>query len=304
MKPITVVGSYNVGLTMRVSHLPREGETVLGNGYSEAPGGKGSNQAIAARRLGAKVNFVGCVGTDRFGDDALGLWTREGVGVEFVKRSPAHTGVGFVLVDGTGANAIAVDPGANFELTAADVKRAAPAIYESGALLTQLEISPRTVDAATRAAKARNLKVILNPAPSSGARGADLKAVDILTPNEQEFEELSGTKDLEVGGRRLLLMGPSAVVVTRGRKGAHVFNGGKSYSVPAPPVKVVDTTGAGDAFNGALAVALLEGEPLRQAVAFANQAGALSVTEREVVPSLPTRSRLERFRRQKSPRTS
>lgn len=297
MKPITVVGSYLTGLTMNVEHLPRPGETLVGSGYSEGPGGKGSNQAIAARRLGGRVNFVGCVGEDRYGDYALELWRREGVSTEFVRRSKLSTGLGFVIVDATGANAITIDPGANSDLSPFDAQRAQRAISKSGVLLLQLEIPRETALAAAKIAKASGATVILNPAPAAKGVNLDLRDVDILTPNEQEFKEMTGTDDLEAGAGKLLSAGPWAVVTTLGHRGAQVVTGADSYSVPAPRVKAVDTTGAGDAFNGALAVALSEGEKLRQAVTFANCAGALCVTKREVIPSLPTRAELEEFRR-------
>lgn len=297
MKPIAVVGSYNTGLMMRVDRLPREGETLMGNGYSEGPGGKGSNQAVAARRLGAKVNFVGCVGKDRFGDAAFELWRNEGVDAEFVRRSTTHTGIGFVTVDSNGANAITIDAGANLELSPEDVKRAGRALADCGVLLLQLEVPGVTVKAAAALAKSHEATVVLNPAPALKADELDFTAVDVLTPNEQEFRALTGTDDLQVGAKRLLASGTKAVVVTLGGRGAKVITLKDSYEVPAPKVKAIDTTGAGDAFNGALAVALSEGESLRQAVTFSNYAGALTVTRREVIAALPTRREVEEFRR-------
>ena len=295
MKPVTVVGSYLTGLTMRVGRLPRPGETVVGDRYSEVPGGKGSNQAIAARRLGARVHFVGCIGSDGRGDAAMELWRSEGVDAELVRRSSTPTGLGFVMVDGAGANAIAIDPGANGELAPGDVERAGAVISGSGLVLLQLEVSARTMEAAAKRAREFGAKVILNPAPAVPAEEILLEDVDIVTPNEEEFRVLAGTEDVEAGAKKILSRGPKAVVVTLGARGAKVVTADDSYSVPAPVVKAVDTTGAGDAFNGALAVALSEGEPLRQAVRFANYAGALSVTKPEVVASLPRRSELDEF---------
>jgi ribokinase len=295
VKPITVVGSYLTGLTMRVERLPRSGETVVGSSYAEVPGGKGSNQAIAARRLGARVHFVGCIGNDVRGDSAMAMWMSEGVGAGMVKRAPRPTGLGFVIVDGEGANAIAIDPGANLDLDAADVEKADQIIGGSGVVLLQLEIHHRTAEAGARIAKAHGAKVILNPAPAMEAKDLVLSDVDIVTPNEAEFRVLAGSEDIDYGARKILEMGPRAVVVTLGARGARVVTPEDSYSVPAPAVRAVDTTGAGDAFNGALAVALSEGEPLRQAVKFASYAGALSVTRPEVVASLPRRRELDEF---------
>lgn len=297
MKPVTVVGSYLTGLTMKVGKLPLTGETVLGSGYVEVPGGKGSNQAIAARRLGARVNFVGCVGADARGDRAVELWSKEGISLENVKRSTTPTGLGFVMVDGAGSNAIAIDPGANLDLKESDVEKAAGALSGSSVVLLQLEVMRATVEAAARRAKGAGATVVLNPAPAMAASELPLKDVDIVTPNEGEFRALAGTDDVEAGAKRILAMGPRAVVVTLGERGAKVVTPGDSYAVPAPSVRTIDSTGAGDAFNGALAVALSEGEPLRQAVRFANYAGALCVTKPEVVASLPRRPEVDEFLR-------
>lgn len=297
MKPVVVVGSYNVGLTIRTNQIPSKGETVLGEGYSEGPGGKGSNQAIAAARLGAKVRFVGSIGKDKYADEALELWKSEGVSADSVKRVGAHTGLAFIVVDERGVNAITVDAGANSLLAPQDVEGAVDTIRGCGMLLTQLEIPHKTACTATRLAKSVGATVIMNPAPARGAAELDLSSVDILTPNETEFAVLAGTTDFEGGARALLKRGPGAVIVTLGERGAHVVTERDSFLVPAPGVRVVDETGAGDAFNGALAVALCEGEPLATAVRFANCAGALTVTRREVVPALPTRRELDEFLR-------
>jgi ribokinase len=296
VKPIVVVGSYLTGVMMKVTRLPTTGETVVGSGYQRVPGGKGSNQAVAARRLGGKVSIIACVGSDEDGDRALTMWQREGVEAGLVRRTPKHTGVGFVIIDSEGANAIAVDPDASWDLAPSDIDRAEAAIGRAGVMLVQLEVPMATVAAAKRKAKERGLTVILNPAPAAGG-DLDLSGVDVLTPNEEEFRELTGGADFEQGARRLLARGAKAVVVTLGERGARVLTGDDSYSVPAPRVKVVDSTGAGDAFNGALAVALSEGEPLRQAVRFANYAGALCATKPEVVAALPRRAEVDEFLR-------
>ncbi len=297
MRPIAVVGSYNIGLTIKTKRIPSTGETVLGNGYSEGPGGKGSNQAIAARRLGGKVRFVGCVGRDRYGEEALALWEEEEVDAGAVRRVDAHTGLAFIVVDDKGANAIAVDPGANSHLSPEGIELAKDAIRECGTLLTQLEIPKETAAAAARLVTGAGGKVILNPAPALQASDLDLSSVDIITPNESEFFVLTGTTDIARGARLLLSKGPTTVIVTLGEKGAHVTTADDSFRVPAPKVRCVDPTGAGDAFNGALAVALAEGEPIRSAVKFANYAGALTVTRDEVVPALPKRRELDEFMR-------
>lgn len=297
MKPVVVVGSYNTGMTITADRVPKIGETVLGHGYSEGPGGKGSNQAVAASRLGARVRFVGAVGKDRRGDGAFKLWESEGVSAEHVKRVASHTGLAFIVVDGAGKNSIAVDPGANSMLVPQDVEAAAPEIAGAGVVLAQLEIPADSACQAARLARRAGATMILNPAPGRGAAELDLSCVDILTPNETEFAVLTGTRDIDRGAKGLLGLGVKAVVVTLGDRGARVVTGADSATFPAPRVNAVDETGAGDAFNGALAVALSEGEPLAAAVRFANYAGALTVTKPEVIPALPTRKELEEFRR-------
>jgi ribokinase len=296
VKPIVVVGSYLTAVTMRVDRLPRTGETVVGSMYRRVPGGKGSNQAVAVRRLGGKASIVSCVGSDEDGDQALAMWLREGVDTSQVKRSPRHTGLGFVIVDCEGANSIAIVPGASWGLGPPDIDRAAETIARSGTMLMQLEVPPETVAAARRSAKEHGLTVILNPAPPGGGV-IDLTGVDIVTPNEEEFRALTGGADFEQGARALLAKGARAVVVTLGSRGARVMTQGDSYSVPAPSVKAVDSTGCGDAFNAALAVALSEGEPLRQAVRFANYAGALCATKDEAVAAIPRRGEVDEFLR-------
>jgi ribokinase len=301
MTKIVVLGSYNVGLSMFVSRLPQEGETVLGGGFSEGPGGKGSNQAVAARRLGADVDFVGCVGRDRFGDEAFKLWEREGVGHEFVRRSDNHTGVGLVIVDEKGENLITVDPGANADLAPSDVDRAEGVIASSPFLLLQFESPEETALWAAEVARRHGAQVILNPAPARRITQGLLRTVDYLTPNQSEFNVLVGKEPgeevgFDVESAFFLNAGVKAVIVTLGDRGAYVATRDGGYMVPAPKVEAVDPTGAGDAFNGALAVALAEGKPLKEAVSFACFAGALTTTKHEVVPALPHRWELDGFR--------
>lgn len=303
MKRIVVIGSYNTGLTMFVDRLPSLGETILATDYHEGPGGKGSNQAIAAKRLGGLVEFVGCVGKDRYGEAALDLWRSEGLGTGYVKRVNLHTGVGFVIVDRNGGNIITVDPGANMQFTKEDVDKVEELIAGAGVLLLQLEMPIETVMHAAKVGKKNGVIVILNPAPARRLTTEQLSSIDVLTPNEAEFAMLSGERGrLRLGdeAERLIQSGVGAVIITLGEKGARVTTADEIYNVRAPKVKVIDPTGAGDAFSGALAVALSEGTPLRQAVAFANYAGALTVTKREVIPALPRREEVEEFRKNHS----
>jgi ribokinase len=302
VKPIAVVGSYNASETIRVSRIPRPGETVMGTGYSRGPGGKGSNQAVAARRLDGEVRFVGCVGEDKDGDEALSLWRSEKVVVKGVRRVGRHTGTALIVVkEDTGANIITIDPGANLDLSPGDIAASREVIVGCGVVLTQLEISSETAMAAARVGKEEGALIILNPAPALPASELDLTQVDVVTPNEQEFRLLAGTDSLEGGSTALLKKGPQTVIVTLGERGAYVATRKRSYVVPAPRVTSVDETGAGDAFNGALAVALSEGEDMEEAVWFANVAGALTVTKEEVIPALPRVEEVEELRRSAVP---
>ncbi|QPV63642.1 ribokinase [Halosimplex litoreum] len=304
---VAVVGSYNVGLTMQVPAFPGPGETVVGHEFAEGPGGKGSNQAIAAARLDAESRFVGRVGADRYGDDAVALWEAEGVDAHAVgKDDSTHTGVGFVIIDEDGENEITVAPGANDRLSAADVRAEASAIETADCLLVQLEIGDDPVRAAVETAAEAGTTVVCNPAPARELPADVLERVDYLTPNEHEARTLAGVDGRggdasesgdEVTGeavaRELLDLGVGTVVLTRGGAGALLVSDDGVERVDTPSVDVVDTTGAGDAFNGALAVALAEGLDDRAAVRFGCAGGALAVTASEVIPGLPERGAVD-----------
>lgn len=296
---VAVVGSYNTGLTMSVPRFPVPGETVMGSDYQEGVGGKGSNQAIGAARLGAEAVFVGRVGTDRHAEAAFDRWEREGVDTEYVRRTDeAHTGVGVVLVDEAGENEIAVAPGANHEFSAADVRDAASAIERCDVLLVQLEVQDDVVRKALAVAADAGLTTVLNPAPARELPADLLESVDFLTPNRGEARILAGFgPDEAVSDDRLAAelreTGVGTVAITLGEDGALVQGPDREERVPTPSVDVVDTTGAGDAFNAGLAVALAEGRDPVDAVRFGCIAGALSTTEMEVVPGLPDRETVE-----------
>jgi ribokinase len=296
---VGVVGSYNVGLTMTVPRFPVGGETIIGEGFAEGPGGKGSNQAIAAARLGAETSFIGNIGTDRYGDDAVDLWESEGVDATNVRRSDgAHTGVGFVIVNEDGENEITVAPGANEALDSDAIADARPAIEGSDCLLAQLEVPDEPLAAAADVVADAGIPFILNPAPARELPASLLENVTYLTPNESEALILTGrdpTADVghETLARELLDLGVDTVVMTRGASGALLVSEDDLTTVDSPDVPVTDTTGAGDAFNGAFAVALGEGMALEDAVRFACRAGALAVTEKEVIPGLPSREAVE-----------
>jgi ribokinase len=295
-----VVGSYAVGFTIRTDSFPVPGETRLGTGFDQGPGGKGSNQAIALARLGVDVAFVGCFGEDRFGRDALALLSREGVDTSGVMFFPDEvTGVGFIVLDGVGNNLIVIDPGANRRLDEPLVRDRMQLVRRGDLVLTQLEISEEAAAAALTAGRAAGATTMLNPAPARPLAAATLAAVDVLTPNETELRILSATApdapaddlDLAVG---LLHRGVGSIVVTRGAAGALVVTANGSYTVASPDVEVVDTTGAGDAFSAALAARLLAGDDLETSSSFAVAAGALACTKLGVVPSLPTAAELIR----------
>ncbi len=303
MARILVMGSYNVGLTVRTPQLPRPGETLLGDLFLMGPGGKGSNQALAARRLGGDVLFLAKVGDDVFGRDALELFEREGLDTRLVLvDSTTHTGAGIIALDEGGQNAISVAPGANHLLKPEDVDRCAGDLAGSRVLLMQLETPIETVARATEVAKRRGVTVILNPAPAQEVPRRLLAQLDVLTPNEHEAATLTGrpVNDLSTAfaaARQLHNQGVAHAVVTLGAEGCvHVCESGEQH-LPAPVVTPVDTTGAGDAFNGGLAVALARGDSIGEALQFANVVGALSVTTFGTVEGLPTLEQVEAFGR-------
>lgn len=294
---VAVVGAYNQGLAMTVPEIPVPGETVTGADYTEGPGGKGSNQAVAAARLDASVSFVGRVGDDRFGEQARALWRREGVRA-VVETVPKPTGVGFVIVDEAGENAITVAPGANAALDGPGVEAAAGEIAAADVALTQLEIPDEPVAATLELAAERDTEAIVNPAPARELPETILANVDVLTPNRTEARTLVGyAPDADVPDERVaaavLELGPEAVVLTRGGDGALVRTPERTVEVPAPSVEVVDTTGAGDAFNAGFAVARAEGAALPGAARVGTVVGGLACTDYEVIPALPDRAAVE-----------
>ncbi|MGH9537410.1 MAG: ribokinase [Terriglobales bacterium] len=302
---IAVVGSYATGLTMKVERMPSTGETLLGSGYRVDYGGKGSNQAVGCARLGARVSFVARIGSDAFGEMALGLYRDEGIDVAHVAQTgEAPTGVGFIIVEATsGHNCITIDPGANELLTAADISRCDAAFDSAAVVLTQLEIPVVAAEAALARGRACGVITILNPAPVRPLPQSVLQLIDVLTPNETEARVLAGCapdaviEPTEVA-RSLIQKGVKQVVMTLGERGALIVTASSSTHVPAVRMAAVDTTGAGDAFNAGLAVALASGVDLESAVRFAVVAGGLSVTREGVIPSLPSHGMVLQFYRE------
>jgi ribokinase len=292
MGRVVVVGSINVDLVVSAERLPRPGETVLGGSFARHFGGKGANQAVAAARAGASVVMIGAVGRDADGDASLTALLAEGIDVSRVRRVDRPTGVAIIAVAPDGENQIVVASGAN-----ADVSPEAGLLEDveagPGALLTCLEIPmPTVVAAVTRAARI-GLAVVVNPAPAQPLPRELLEAGPILTPNAQELGAIAGTSDLGEGPARLMDKGASAVVVTLGDRGALLAHGTRRQAFPGVTAIVVDATGAGDAFSGVMAAWLADGRSLDEAVAAANVAAGLSVTQAGARGGLPTRSAIE-----------
>jgi ribokinase len=301
MAVIAVVGTFAVGVTLRTDRLPTLGETLHGSGLAVGYGGKGSNQAVACSRLGARVELLTCVGEDAFGPWARALYEREGVGTQGIgSSSRLPTGLGAILVVPDGRNAIIVDIGANREMDGAFVESRAAIIERASTLLTVTEAPLPAVTKAIEIAHARRMRVVLNPAPAVALDPRLLAMVTVLTPNATELATLTGmeTGSVDAAGaaaRSLLRQGVGCVVVTLGEKGALLCSGDRALHVPAPAVTVRDTTGAGDAFSAGMAVALSEGQSLEEAARFAVCCGSLACTVDEVIPSLPARAEVDRI---------
>lgn len=295
-----VVGSINIDLVVRVDRLPRAGETVAGGTLERHGGGKGANQAVAAARAGAEVRFMGAVGEDDFAEQALHELRHEKIDVSGVVRTAGvSTGVACIVVDERGENQIAVASGANAKLGATAVERwlGEAELPEDGVCLLNLEIPDPPLVAAARFAAAGGVKrIVVNPAPARALPKAVLELGPILTPNAGELEALCGGGDHspEDSARRLSGLSGAPVVVTLGAQGATLVSGEESCELTAPPTKAVDTTGAGDAFNGALAAALAQGDGLLAAVRRAVVAGSCSVAARGARGGLPTKQELDR----------
>ncbi|BDI31831.1 ribokinase [Capsulimonas corticalis] len=292
---VVVVGSSNTDMTARVARLPGPGETVLSERFEMVAGGKGANQAVAAARLGAQVTFVARVGADALGAQAIAGFQAAGIDTAYVVQdSGAPTGIALIGVDAArGENSIIVAPGANAHLSPSDVEAASEVIRNADIVVCQLETPLETVKTALRIAWEAGVLTVLNPAPAQPLPADLLALVDILTPNETEAVLLVGDTDAspEAAAQQLHALGVSSVVVTLGAAGALVSNADGVVVVAgrrAPTV--VDTTGAGDCFTGALSVALAEGKDLRRAAEFAGAAASLSVAKAGAQPSMPTRA--------------
>jgi ribokinase len=303
-KGVTVLGSYVADLAFRVDRLPTWGETRLGESFQLGPGGKGSNQAVAAARAGAKVSLITKLGPDPFGEMARTLYRTEGIDTRFIFTSANPTGAATILIDAAkGENAIVVVPGACFELTSAEVDRAEDLIAVSGVFVAQLELPLATVECGLRLSHTHGVPTILNPAPAAILPDSIYPLCDYLTPNETEATTLSGTavtciSSAEAAASVLLERGVKNVIVTLGDQGALIKNHTLTRHMPAVIAgPVVETTGAGDAFNGGLATALAEGMDLIEATKFACVVAGISVTRPGTSTSMPYRNEIEEIRR-------
>lgn len=293
--PIYVIGSSNTDLVVKADRLPKPGETVIGGEFLMNPGGKGANQAVTAARLGLPVTFVARVGNDIFGKQALQQFERENINTSFVTTDSEHpSGVALIGVDAKGENNIIVAPGANSRLTRQVVAEALESIKDNAIVLVQLEIPIPIVEFAVEKSLEKGFHLILNPAPVQQLSQCVFSQLYVITPNESEAEMLTGIPVVDedsamLAAVRLREMGAPNVVITLGHRGALLHTDSVVKLVPAPPVTAIDTTAAGDCFNGALAVALAEGQDIEASVKFACKAASISVTRMGAQSSLPYR---------------
>jgi ribokinase len=297
---VTVMGSFVADVAFRIDRLPTWGETRMGQSFQLGPGGKGSNQAVAAARAGATVSFISKLGSDPFGEIARTLYREEGIDTQFIFSSPNPTGAAAILIDAAkGENAIIVVPGACFELTPTEVDQATGLIAASAVFVAQLELPLATVEHGLRLAHTHGIPTILNPAPAATLPETIYPLCDYLTPNETEAAALTGipVTDLtsaEKAATDLLARGVRTVILTLGAQGALIKNVTLTRHIPAVTAgPVIDTTGAGDAFNGGFATALAEGMDLIEATKFACAVAGISVTRTGTAPSMPRRQEID-----------
>jgi ribokinase len=301
---VAILGIYVADLAFRAGRQPVMGETILGSSFAMGPGGKGSNQTVAAARAGASVTFITKLGKDDFGDRALAMYAKEGVQVRAEQVTASSTGAAYIFVqDGTGANAIIVVPGAAGTISVDDVERNRQAIENASVFMTQLE---QPIPAARRAleiARAAGTTTILNPAPAAPLDDAIYELCDYVTPNESEASMLTGVEVVDLATARkaaelLLNKGVGAALITLGGNGSLLHTGGQSLHIPVFSAgQVVDTTGAGDAFNGGFAAALARGASPADAARFGSATAGISVTRPGTAPSMPMREETERLLR-------
>lgn len=299
MKKIIVIGSSNIDMVVRTSHLPASGETILGGEFFMNQGGKGANQAVAVKRLGGNLIFVAKLGNDILGQQSVDYFKKEGIDTKYITLDEnSASGVALISVDDHAENSIVVASGANMLLNEQDVDKVVEEMCEGDILLMQLEIPIQTVEYAARRAFEKGVKVVLNPAPARSLPKELLRYLFMITPNRIEAEMLTGIKivndaDAERVAKEISAMGVQNIIVTLGSKGCLVREGDTSYCVDAFKVEPVDTTAAGDTFNGALCVGLAEGMNLRQAAVMASKASSVAVTRMGAQSSIPHRKELD-----------
>jgi len=298
---IVVIGSSNVDMIIRGDRIPKPGETIIGGKFYKAAGGKGANQAVAAARAGGRVTFLSRVGNDVFGQEAIQGYRNDKINVNYVKVDHTEsTGIALILVDSKGENCISVASGANMKLDKSDIKDATIELDNADVVLMQLETPIETIEYIIKSLKNKQVKTILNPAPALKISDDLLAHLTIITPNETEVELLTGVivndeKDALKASKILLDKGVKNVIITMGKKGAFLHSELGSILIPSFEVNALDTTAAGDTFNGAFAVAVAEGKALEDAVKYANAAAAISVTKMGAQPSIPLKKEIENF---------
>ncbi|MBQ5844391.1 MAG: ribokinase [Alistipes sp.] len=300
MNKIIVIGSSNTDMVVRSEHLPRPGESVIGGGFMMAGGGKGANQAVAVARMGHPVVFAAALGKDMFGDAAIASYQRFGIDTSYIVRKDTPSGVALIMVDASAQNSISVALGANNCLSVEDVMPVLDTIEPGDIVLLQLEIPISTVDACVSVSEAKGARVVLNPAPAAAVSKSTLSKLYLITPNQTEAQTLTGIEVTDentahLAAQELCKKGVERVVITMGREGAYLYQDGKGEIIPACKVAAVDTTAAGDVYNGALCAALAEGMSLADALKFATKASAISVTRVGAQPSIPSREEVDKF---------
>ena len=301
MKQIAVVGSFVMDLIARVDAFPNDGQTIIGGAFLCLPGGKGANQAVAASRLGGNVQMFGRVGTDGYGETFLNVFKEANIDVSYVKKhAELPTAVGLIQIDNRAENRIVVIPGANYGYSETDLIADSEAIFKSDLVVTQLELRHEVTYKLIELCFEQGVPVVLNPAPAVKIPNEILKKVTYLTPNETELEILTDLKietldDAKIAITKLLMLGIKVVIATLGKNGALIGSSDGFRHIPGYTVEAIDTVAAGDSFNGALAVGIVEGKPMADIVAYANAVGALTVTKQGAIPSLPYAREVEAF---------
>jgi ribokinase len=299
---VVVIGSLNMDLVTRAPRLPKGGETLIGQSFTTVSGGKGANQAVAAARLGAQVSMIGCVGNDAYGEALRGALLAEQIDCQAVSTIDGSSGVALIVVDDSSQNTIVIVPGANGALTAEAIDRFDSVIRAADVLICQLEVPDASVGHALKRGRELGKTVILNPAPVSRPLPSDWYAsIDYLIPNESEASALSGLSvdsldTAQAAATRLIALGADKVIITLGAQGSLFADGQRFEHFPAPVVKAVDTTAAGDTFVGGFAAALAAGKDEAQAIRFGQVAAALSVTRAGAQPSIPALSDVQAFK--------